>query len=218
MRKSIRDDDIYGPIRAEICDAYIAAGKPKPERNWLYSRLVGVTLKIRSWRCCLICRFRPLPFEILSSLLGLNRTRTGISTTGDGLCLYRRWKRAIRAPQCAGGPLVSLSTFMDRRSEPTACALGAHVTAGGDASANVDSGSAQAETHRKPVLRIFPPQPDSDELRSAQKHLFFSRLLSWFRSFRNQAVEVVSVIRVFGQLSAARVVTTTRPRPLLRQY
>jgi hypothetical protein len=28
-------------------------------------------------------------------------------------------------PQCAGGPLVSLSTFMDRGSEPTACALGA---------------------------------------------------------------------------------------------
>jgi hypothetical protein len=55
MRKSIKDDAIYGPIRAEICDAYIAAGKPKPERNWLYSRLVGVTLKIRSWRCCLIC-------------------------------------------------------------------------------------------------------------------------------------------------------------------
>ena len=41
--------------------------------------------------------FRPLPFEILSSLLGLNRTRTGISTTGEGLCRYRRWKRAIRA-------------------------------------------------------------------------------------------------------------------------
>jgi hypothetical protein len=30
--------------------------------------------------------FRPLPFEILSSLLGLNRTRTGISTTGECLC------------------------------------------------------------------------------------------------------------------------------------
>ena len=41
MRKSIKDDDIYGSIRAEICDAYIVAGKPKPERNWLYSRLVG---------------------------------------------------------------------------------------------------------------------------------------------------------------------------------
>jgi hypothetical protein len=40
MRKSIKDDDIYGPIRAEICDAYIVAGKPKPERNWLYSRLL----------------------------------------------------------------------------------------------------------------------------------------------------------------------------------
>jgi hypothetical protein len=33
MRKAIKDDEIYGPIRAEICDAYIAAGKPKPERN-----------------------------------------------------------------------------------------------------------------------------------------------------------------------------------------
>jgi hypothetical protein len=30
--------------------------------------------------------FSPAPFEILGSLLGLNRTRTGISTTGDGLC------------------------------------------------------------------------------------------------------------------------------------
>jgi hypothetical protein len=28
-------------------------------------------------------------------------------------------------PQCAGGPLVSLSTFIDPGSEPTACALGA---------------------------------------------------------------------------------------------
>jgi hypothetical protein len=45
MRKSIKDDEIYGPIRAEICDAYIVAGKPKPERNWLYSRLVKVTLE-----------------------------------------------------------------------------------------------------------------------------------------------------------------------------
>jgi len=45
MRKTIKDDDIYGPIRAEICDAYIVAGKPKPERNWLYSRLVKVTLE-----------------------------------------------------------------------------------------------------------------------------------------------------------------------------
>jgi hypothetical protein len=40
-----KDDEIYGPIRAEICDAYIVAGKPKPERNWLYSRLVRVTLE-----------------------------------------------------------------------------------------------------------------------------------------------------------------------------
>jgi hypothetical protein len=45
MRKAIKDDEIYGPIRAEICDAYIVAGKPKPERNWLYSRLVRVTLE-----------------------------------------------------------------------------------------------------------------------------------------------------------------------------
>jgi hypothetical protein len=34
--------------------------------------------------------FSPAPFEILGSLLGLNRTRIGISTTGDGLCRYRR--------------------------------------------------------------------------------------------------------------------------------
>jgi len=45
MRTSIKDDEIYGPIRAEICDAYIAAGKPMPERNWLYSRLIRVTLE-----------------------------------------------------------------------------------------------------------------------------------------------------------------------------
>jgi hypothetical protein len=45
MRKSIKDDEIYGPIRAEICDAYIVAGKPKPEWNWLYGRLVEVTLE-----------------------------------------------------------------------------------------------------------------------------------------------------------------------------
>jgi hypothetical protein len=45
MRKSIKDDEIYVPIRAEICDAYIVAGKPKPERNWLYCRLVKVTLE-----------------------------------------------------------------------------------------------------------------------------------------------------------------------------
>jgi len=32
----------------------------------------------------------PAPFEILGSPLGLNRTRTGISTTGEGLCRYRR--------------------------------------------------------------------------------------------------------------------------------
>jgi len=57
MRKSIKDDEIYGPIRAKICDAYIVAGKPKPERNWLYCRLVEVTLKnqeleITASRCC----------------------------------------------------------------------------------------------------------------------------------------------------------------------
>jgi hypothetical protein len=47
MRKSIKDDEIYGPIRAEICDAYIVAGKPKPERNWLYCRLVEAKLELR---------------------------------------------------------------------------------------------------------------------------------------------------------------------------
>jgi hypothetical protein len=51
MRKSIKDDEVYGPIRAETCDAYIVAGKPKPERNWLYSRLVGVTLKNQELLC-----------------------------------------------------------------------------------------------------------------------------------------------------------------------
>ena len=45
MRKSIKDHEIYGPIRAEMCDAYIVTGKPKPERNWLNSRLVKVTLE-----------------------------------------------------------------------------------------------------------------------------------------------------------------------------
>ena len=38
MRKSIKDDEIYVPIRAEICDAYIVAGKPKPERNWIAAK------------------------------------------------------------------------------------------------------------------------------------------------------------------------------------
>jgi hypothetical protein len=47
MRKSIKDDEIYGPIRAEICDAYIVAGKPKPERNWLYSQLVEAKLELQ---------------------------------------------------------------------------------------------------------------------------------------------------------------------------
>ena len=45
MRKSMEDDEIHGPIRAKICDAYVAAGKPKPKLNWLYSRLVRVTLE-----------------------------------------------------------------------------------------------------------------------------------------------------------------------------
>jgi site-specific DNA-methyltransferase (adenine-specific) len=39
--------------------------------------------------------------------------------------------------------LVSLSTFMGRESEPAPCALGAHVTAGGDASARLDSGTVE---------------------------------------------------------------------------
>ena len=30
----------FQKIRADICDAYIAAGKPKSEVNWVYSRLV----------------------------------------------------------------------------------------------------------------------------------------------------------------------------------
>jgi hypothetical protein len=60
-----------------------------------------------------------------------------------------------KCPKCAGGSLVSLSTFMDRESEPAPCALGAHVTAGGDASANVDSGSAKSETH--PVSQRSKP-------------------------------------------------------------
>ena len=36
-----------GPIRAEICDAYIVAGKPKPERNWLYCQLVEAKLELQ---------------------------------------------------------------------------------------------------------------------------------------------------------------------------
>lgn len=43
--QKIKDDDVYGPTRAQICDEYIAAGKPKPERNWLYSRLVEARMK-----------------------------------------------------------------------------------------------------------------------------------------------------------------------------
>jgi hypothetical protein len=42
MRKSIKDDEIYGPIRAEICDAYIVDGKPKPERKWLVVAWAGI--------------------------------------------------------------------------------------------------------------------------------------------------------------------------------
>ena len=34
-------------------------------------------------------------------------------------------KLAISAPQCAGGPLVSLSSFLNLGNEPTGCALGA---------------------------------------------------------------------------------------------
>lgn len=34
----------FQAMRAMICDEYIAAGKPKPEMNWLYSRLVEARL------------------------------------------------------------------------------------------------------------------------------------------------------------------------------
>jgi hypothetical protein len=30
------DDEVYGPIRQQICDEYVAAGGPKPRENWLY--------------------------------------------------------------------------------------------------------------------------------------------------------------------------------------
>lgn len=39
---------IYGEIRSEICRAYIAAGQPKPAKNWLYSRLVETSFKLRA--------------------------------------------------------------------------------------------------------------------------------------------------------------------------
>ena len=38
--KKIAEDSEFGPIRAAVYDEYIAAGKPKPEMHWLYSRLV----------------------------------------------------------------------------------------------------------------------------------------------------------------------------------
>jgi hypothetical protein len=59
MRKSIKDDEIHGPIRAEICDAYIAAGKPKPERNWLYCRLVEAKLDLRDLESLFTVSFPP---------------------------------------------------------------------------------------------------------------------------------------------------------------
>jgi hypothetical protein len=66
--------------------------------------------------------FRPLPSEILSSLLGLNRTRTGISTTGDGLCRYRRWKRAISAPSAPAVRWLACPTILNWGSESEGCA------------------------------------------------------------------------------------------------
>lgn len=49
----IADDPIYGTIRAAICDEWIAAGEPKPERNWLYSRLVEARLELQDHRTLL---------------------------------------------------------------------------------------------------------------------------------------------------------------------
>jgi hypothetical protein len=47
---------------------------------------------------------------------------------------------------------------MDRESEPAPCALGAHVTAGGDASANVDSGrQSSAYLRPNPIAAIYEP-------------------------------------------------------------
>jgi hypothetical protein len=62
-------------------------------------------------------------------------------------------------PQCDTCHLVSLSTFLNRGSAPDGCALGAHVTAGGDASANVDSGS-QSSAYFRPnqIARLLPAQ------------------------------------------------------------
>jgi hypothetical protein len=61
-------------------------------------------------------------------------------------------------PQCAGGPLRSLSSFLNRTSEPDGCALGAHVTQEGDASANVDSGrQSSAYLRPNPIAAIYDP-------------------------------------------------------------
>jgi hypothetical protein len=68
--------------------------------------------------------FRPLPFEIqFSAWTEQNKNRHKH---------YRRRSMSLpkmetgnKCPKCAGGRLVSLSTILNRGSEPTACALGA---------------------------------------------------------------------------------------------
>jgi hypothetical protein len=47
MTTKIANDPIYGEIRASICEAFIAAGKPTPERDWLYTRLVEAHAQLR---------------------------------------------------------------------------------------------------------------------------------------------------------------------------
>lgn len=42
----IVDDAVYGPIRIQIVDEWIAAGSPLPKENWLYSRLVEARFKL----------------------------------------------------------------------------------------------------------------------------------------------------------------------------
>jgi hypothetical protein len=57
-----------------------------------------------------------------------------------------------------GGPLVSLSTFLNRGSAPEGCALGAHPIPRGDASANVDSGrQSSAYLRPNPIAAIYDP-------------------------------------------------------------
>jgi hypothetical protein len=71
-------------------------------------------------------------------------------------------KRAISAPGALGGRLLSCPPSWDRGSDSRGCALGAHVTAGGDASAHVDSGrQSSAYLRPNPIAAIYDPLKNS---------------------------------------------------------